>query len=165
MKRDVIIIVVICVVAIGLGAALYIMGVEDRAPSTQEAPVSFTVLAQGTNASIPERKNFKIEDRAQLEQVWALAYGQTVTALPNVDFETENVLAVFGGQKNSGGHSVAVKEIVDTGDTRRITLTHTAPGSSCITTQSLTSPFQFVRVSKSDARIERKDETVTVACN
>ena len=53
----------------------------------QEAPVSFTVIAEGTDAVLAERKNYKIEDRAQLEQVWALAYGQTVTALPQVDLK------------------------------------------------------------------------------
>ncbi|MBY0111013.1 protease complex subunit PrcB family protein [Patescibacteria group bacterium] len=165
MKRDVIIIVLMCVVAIGLGAWLYVMGVENRVPQAQEAAVSFSVIAEGTNASLTDRKNFKVESREQLEQVWAHAYGQTTVALPTVDFEKYQVLAVFGGQKNSGGHTVAVKEVVDTENTRRITITHSAPGSSCITTQALTSPFQFVRVEKSDARIERKDETVTVACD
>ncbi len=151
--------------AIGIGAVLYVMGVENNAPRAQEAAVSFSVIAEGANASLSERKNFKIENREQLEQVWALAYGQTTVALPSVDFEKYEVLAVFGGQKNTGGYTVAVKEIMDNEDTRRITITHTVPGSSCVTTQALTSPFQFVRVEKSEARIDRKDEILTVACD
>ena len=164
MQRDALIILGLCVVAILVGAALFFMWMPVNPPSQGKA-VAVTVLSEGTDATGTARKNYRISNAEQLEEVWSMAHGQTVDALPQVDFDTEEVLAVFDGQHPSGGYSVAVSGVSDEGGKRKIVITHKSPGPGCVTTQAITYPFQIVLVPKSEMSIDRSDRDLTVACD
>lgn len=161
MNRDSGIIFAICVLAILVGGILYLGATPDTKPTEE---VSFSVLSAGAAAvEMHEQKNYRVLDEEHFVEVWKLAYG-TEAPMPNVDFDTHEVLAVFDGERTSGGYKVEVERILDLGTVREVRIVRTAPGTSCITTQALTSPFQMVVVPKTDNRIDRKDVNATVAC-
>lgn len=161
MSRDAGIILGILVLAILVGGILY-MGSTPPVPAGRE--VSFSVLSAGAAAAnMTEQKNFRATDAAQLAEVWALAHGEGAKP-PAVNFEKEEVLAVFDGERPSGGYGVSVERVVDNGSVREVSILHAAPGPSCATSEAVTSPFQIVRVKKSDNQIQRRDTGATVAC-
>lgn len=165
MKRDTQILLWLCIIAIAVGAVIFFLS-PPPAPSGPATAVSVQVLAEGETAAVmTERKNYHITNYAQLADAWRLAYGLGAPGIPDIDFATQEVIAVFGGEKPSGGHDIEVESIVDQGGTRTVTINHLAPGPTCITTQAVTSPFQFVLAPANDFKIARVDKSVTVACD
>lgn len=158
--RDTLIIGAAIIVAIALGAWLLMSGAERPAP--QLGAAAFNVLSEGQDAgSMTERKNYRIKDAEQLQALWQMVKGEDA---PFVDFERYEVLAIFDGTRSSGGYSVAVTAVEDTATERAITITRTAPGDTCITTQAITSPYTIVVAPKTDAPIVRTDVEEIVEC-
>jgi hypothetical protein len=75
------------------------------------------------------------------------------------------VLAVFEGERPSGGYDISVVSVMDNGDgTLAITILHEEPGAACMTTSVITSPYELVVVPKSDSRLVREDLTSVREC-
>lgn len=164
MQKDSHLLIWICGIAFVLAGVFFVLAPSSSYMGEEES-VSVTVLSEGDRAvRMTERKNYRVLDYQQLEEVWALAHGPTVAQLPTVDFTTHEVLAVFDGERSSGGYGIGVDEVTDNGGTRYIRIRHTEPGASCMTTQAITSPFQIVMVEKTTKTINRSDRSVTVAC-
>lgn len=162
--RDALIIAAACVVAILLGAGLYFL---DQHPEAASAiPGSYRVLASGQQSgSVSERTNYRIRSAEEFNELWAMIYGPGAPIAPAVDFANEEVLAVFDGTHSSGGYDVAVDGVKDEGLTRTISITRTQPGESCVTLAAITSPFELVAVSRSEAQLARDERLVTNDCN
>ena len=63
-----------------------------------------------------------------------------------VDFTTSQVLVSSIGAKPTGGYTVSATNIEEFDDNIVVTVVQTIPGPSCITTQGVTHPFEFVVV-------------------
>lgn len=162
------------VAAIAIGTGLYYFGPEElrEVPASgseasalgtsQGTDVPFTVLAEGTDAAnVPARKNYAVYDADELARLWTMAYGASGPAVPSVDFDTHYVIAVFAGEKPTGGYSIKVEDVSDQAALRYVSILLTTPGAACTTTQAITSPFQIVTVPFSDrelARVEKQTE-------
>ncbi len=164
MNRDAIIIGVACLIAILLGGWLFLSNPSEK-PTGGE--VEITVLAEGQNSgSITTQKNFRIQNAEKLAELWRLVYGESDDLIPAVNFERNEVLAVFDGTHSSGGYSIEVSSVVDeNGIARRVAVTRRTPGESCVTTQAITSPFQIVVLPISSLPIVRTDASIIVSCD
>lgn len=165
--RDAIVIGVACLVAIAAGAWLYFGDTGEHSPNDASGTkVPVAVLSEGDNSGfMTERKNYRVKSRHELDQLWAVMYGSDGPSLSPVDFETSEVLAVFDGTHSSGGFDVEVTSVYDDALSRRVSITRTAPGEDCITSEAITSPFILVVVPKSDLPIAREETTVTSDCD
>lgn len=166
MQRDVLIIGSAIAAAIIIGSLLFFFAAPEPAlaPVGEEQGVTVAVIDEGTHAALDERKNFRIMDGEQLAAVWAHAYGDNAPPMPRIDFTRHEVLAVFDGERPTGGYAVLVSKVIDEPDARTVVITRLEPGEGCVTTQALTTPFQLVRVPRSDKEIEREEEVVEVPC-
>ena len=63
-----------------------------------------------------------------------------------VDFSSAQVLVSSIGEKPTGGYTVSATDIEEFEDNIVVTVVQTIPGPSCITTQGVTHPFEFVVV-------------------
>jgi hypothetical protein len=61
------------------------------------------------------------------------------------------IVAVFQGQKNTGGYSIRISGIERRGDQLVVRATFSAPGPGAIVTQALTSPAHVVSIAAADA--------------
>jgi len=68
----------------------------------------------------------------------------TSAAPATVDFTSGRVLLVDMGGRNTGGYSIAVTSVSLDRNSVIANITLTKPGENCITTQSITNPYQFV---------------------
>jgi hypothetical protein len=178
MRKDTLIILGAALAAVVIGIGLYGAYSSDRElvqttppEETTQAPaqpqsVSFRVLDAGANAANADtRKNAAAYSKDSLAQLWSIVYGSDAPAPPQIDFSKEYVIGVFAGQQSTGGYSIAVASVTDTGNTRSVAATITKPGKNCFTTEALTNPYQIVVVPLSDAtNLERKDVVVTADC-
>jgi hypothetical protein len=167
------------IAAIVIGGGLYYYGPaelrEMPAAESSEASalgadqatdVPFTVIAEGPDAAdASERKNYAVFDEEELDRLWAMAYGEGAPAMPAIDFEKEYVIGVFAGQKSSGGHSIAVEDVSDEKALRYVSIVLTTPGSGCVSTQALTSPFQIITVPFSDRELARVEKEAIALCS
>lgn len=164
--KDILILGVACAAAILLGAWLYFGGgAADAEVPRKEGEVVFSVIDQGVSSgSITERKNYRIKSQDELNELWRMVHG--AGAPTTVDFTKQEVIAVFDGTHVTGGYGVSVASIVDVpSGSRTISIVRTEPGDSCVTTQSITSPFQIIVVSKSNAPFVREEQTIVEECN
>jgi hypothetical protein len=171
--RNLIVIGGICILAIAVGAWLYFGTPHKTAPATSastEAPVAkevhFAVLDQGDQAGdMTTRKNYAIYDAAEFARFWQKAHpnGKKV---PNVDFKSTYVIAVFAGTEPTGGYRISVTKVTDTANARSVAVTIEQPDSSCAVVEEETSPYAFVTVPYSDAEaLSHTDVRTTHACN
>ena len=173
--------VLLAVVAIAAGLYFYTPGqfldttsnMQPAAPAAdasntpvQTNTVSFRVLDTGTHATgVSDRKNYAAYAQEDFTKIWQMAHGTDGVALPKIDFSKEYVIAVFAGQKSTGGNSIAVTSVTDAGTARTVAVTLTQPGTGCTATESLTSPYQIIAVPLSTASLAHTDTEVSTPCN
>ncbi len=156
---------IVILVALVATGTLLIREKEATLSPTSSLPtisVPFTELLQGEDAKVSKRVNYLIASDEGLKELWKLL--NTKSAMPDVDFNTHSIVAIFSGEQTSGGHGIQIARIEDTG-VRTVYITRTEPGVSCMTTQSLTTPFQIVRVDNTDLEFVHQDEVVSAECN
>ncbi|MES2226110.1 MAG: protease complex subunit PrcB family protein [Patescibacteria group bacterium] len=169
--RDSLIIAGTVIAAIVIGGSLYLFGtpIFHQTTTTSTAGpsgIAFATLAAGTNAAgVDQRANYRITNAADLATLWQMVYSNNGPSIPAVDFDTQEVLAVFDGSHSTGGYGVRISDIEDTGSTRQIHITRTAPADGCPAPATLTSPFQIIAVKKSVFPLAHVDEMITTPCN
>ena len=178
--RDILIIFGMCVIAIAIGAWLFlhdparqlqlmpINSVPTTKPSAmeepKEVPINFTVLDAGTQATgITTAKNYAASDSEDFAKIWKMAHADG-TPLPKVDFTKDYVIGVFAGQKPTGGYALSVSKVIDSKDTRTVAITLQAPGEGCIVNQPLTSPYQIIVLPQSELALKSVTVQETKGC-
>jgi hypothetical protein len=133
--------------------------------------VAWEELASGAQATDGPQLSYHIAtSREAFLTLWNQAYGARLTPpeLPEVDFRQESVIAVFAGQKPTGGYGVMVREIRQEGGDLIVLVEETQPGPGDIVTQALTHPWAMVTVARPElavawVRDARTDELIGVA--
>jgi hypothetical protein len=117
--------------------------------TTPAEEIPFTVIAEGdTAANYPNRQGVVIASPSEWETLWEQLHRYTIPrpALPEVDFTQHTLLAVFAGEKPSGGYTIRVKRVIQTDQRVIVHVIETAPGTGNITTALITYPYQIVKV-------------------
>ena len=115
-------------------------------------------------SGIGQAQNFVIKDAAAWHDLWRRIYAsQTpVPPVPDVDFNTQMVVAAALGSKPTGGLDVVLTEAaMDTGGLV-IAVRATSPGAHCIVTEAFTQPIDIARLAKTngDVRFEQTQHSV-----
>jgi hypothetical protein len=118
--------------------------------ASPEAEISFTVIAEGdTAADYPDQQGVVIDSPAEWEGLWEQLHRNTIPrpALPEVDFEQYTLLAVFAGEKRSGGYAIQVEKVTQTEGAVIVHTIETAPGADQMAAAQITYPYQVVKMS------------------
>lgn len=135
-----------------LATELYVqseLATDVTAVAARAEEIVWERIAAGAQATGFERPEYLlVRDRAELLRLWNRAHGAqlSVPPVPTVDFARETVLAVFLGQKPTGGHGLAVEAVTQEGSDVFVDLRVTEPTAGSFTTQALTSPWIMVRL-------------------
>lgn len=108
--------------------------------------LKFETIDQGTYSGITEKKAVLITDEASWGALWK-SHTQEGAA-PAVPFGQESVLAVYLGERSSGGYGVTVSEVRIDGSKVIVTVQETKPASGTMTTSAITQPFHLVKLAK-----------------
>lgn len=107
--------------------------------------ITFEILKQEAYGGRDKESTMVITSKSQLNGLYnELGWSD----VPAVDFEKNNVVALFMGQKNSGGYSIGVKSITIENNVANIKVLETSP--SGMATMALTNPYCIALIPKTE---------------
>lgn len=112
-----------------------------------------TLLTEGTHGGFNDAQTLVIKDQKGLQKIYTQINMTRRPGLPipKIDFEKEMVIALFMGEKNSGGYSAKVESVKEKGKEFEIVVKETAPEG--VTTTVICQPFYFCKVKRNDGQI------------
>lgn len=127
----------------------------DNVVTSSVVEPRFTVLAEGDNATVNSADFAVATSDAALISLWNVAYGNQLAQppLPEVDFRRESVVAIFIGQRPSGGYGITLEQVTIEDGEVYISLQENEPTEDAITTQALTSPWVMLTVTRPNLEI------------
>jgi hypothetical protein len=125
-------------------------GVSAYVPYGGGTAVQIRRIGQYSQSGITAPERLVIGDDSSYARFWStLAVGGE---RPPVDFTRDVVVAVGGGQRSTGGYSIAVDRVARSGAGVSVDVVQTTPGAGCIMSQALTQPVDVVVVAAADAK-------------
>ncbi|MEL6674977.1 MAG: protease complex subunit PrcB family protein [Bacteroidota bacterium] len=137
-------------IMICLGSLIGLSACKSQQSGSSSQPMQTTVLMKGEMCGIEKAQNLLIRDLETFQSMWE-TYGKNqmpAPKMPDIDFATQAIIAVFMGTQSNGGYNVSVAEVAEEGSLLKVKVTHTVPGSNCLTTMAITQPFQMVSIAK-----------------
>lgn len=97
-----------------------------------------------------EKSNKVINDSESFKRLWKDIHANRtpLPELPEVDFTEYTVIAAMMGVQSSGGHTIEILEIAEADNVVGVKIEENVPGSDCVTTAALTSPFHIIKIQK-----------------
>jgi len=118
------------------------------------APVAFVTVEKGARSGIKDRQFIAIRNEKEWESLWARHKStfSPMPKIPSVDFDREMVVAVFSGEKRTGGYGIEIQEIEENREKGEIAVFYVEKESPprSIVIQTLTQPYHIVRLKKID---------------
>src|SRR3989338_11432264 len=118
--------------------------VKFSTASTDIREIDFSVIKEGSYNNIDYKQEIVIKNSEKLDSLWYEMFNDK--NIPNIDFDENMVIAVFMGEKNTGGYSIQVKKIIKQDNKINVYFREFAPGKNCFVTQALTQPYQLVKL-------------------
>lgn len=114
--------------------------------------VPFETIEQGFDSGYRDRAAIVVRTLEEWRQVWER---HTTLRLPQpekppVDFDREMVIAVFLGDRSTGGFAIEITRIKQRVDGLHVRIEETAPPQDALVTQGFTSPYHLVRIGRLD---------------
>lgn len=128
---------------------------EEKFPA--EKTIDFETIDKGGMSGFSQKehkKQYIVKREQEWQEVWDIAHANVLPkpTLPEVDFETYIVLAVFQGNFPTGGYDVSVEKIL-VEESVLVNTRETSPAVNCIVTQALTAPYQIIKIPKTEKEI------------
>lgn len=119
---------------------------SSSTPASGGEEVSFSNLSQ-RNSQIQEARTTTVTTPEAWETLWSEHMGAD-SERPEVDFAKEAVVAVFLGQKPTGGYSATIQSVRLSDKTLQVTYTEKSPSPDSITTQVISYPSHIVKINQ-----------------
>lgn len=152
-------------VIVGGGLYFFLQGGVPGASQYSPAFRTIDVSLSGPTNVLVDRKNYVFRSEGDFIAFWELLHGNEIRAPrpPQVAFDREQVIAVVGGIKPTGGYSIVVTDVVDTPGERIVYIESTAPSAGCSVTQSETNPYHIIAVKRTE-KVLRAEEVKLEDC-
>jgi hypothetical protein len=125
-------------------------------PGGSVSPMRMVAVEQGVRSGISTARDVVIRDRGAWEELWAehVAGQQQAASLPNVDFTSQMVLAVFLGEKPSSGYAVSVIGATEADGKVVVDVEVAVPPRDMSQLAVLTRPFHIVTVPRTEGGVD-----------
>jgi PrcB C-terminal len=117
--------------------------------------ILFQMLVQDTYGGYTDSKFMVIEDNESLTEVFNIFNKSRSPQLkiPIINFEKETVIALFLGEKYSGGYAITVEQVLDKNNKVNIFYKVTSPKLGDMVTSVMTQPFSIIKIPKTTKEI------------
>jgi len=125
--------------------------ISSSAESNKEGTISlsFSTIDRGFRSGIKERKLVTVKSEKEWGELWRLHKGAFLPEQPvlRVDFKQEMIVAVFSGEKKSGGYGIEITKIEEKQEEGELIVLflETQPPPKAMVTQALTQPYHIVK--------------------
>ena len=122
----------------------------------QEKELSFETVDKDFYSNIQEKSQKAIQNSEDFQELWNEI--GSLKMLEEIDFSKYTVIAVFQGQKTSGGYYIEISKITDKKDSILVNVIEieAAPGQAAAV---ITSPYHIVRIPKTTKLIKFETKT------
>lgn len=103
--------------------------------------VSYQVLTDSSYQGKKQESFEVIDNHDDLNKLYALINDELV---PNVDFAQSRIIALFMGEKNTGGYAIGIEEITTEGNKVIIKVKKSYPDG--MATMALSQPYMIARI-------------------
>lgn len=154
-------------------AAIYLCFAAPIAHGQQaQTEIKFTTLIQQSQSAHAQKKNYVLRSQAEWQKLWRQMQGEQFvrnrasldSAVRKIDFTKQMIIAVFQGEKPSGGYSIAVAKLVRHAKQLEVFIEEKSPGADCFTTQALTYPYHIIVTEASAQKVVFTSKQSTAAC-
>ena len=158
-KKDLIIHGTLVLLGIILMIIIFILGLLPNQIQKSPKPLGFEKINDGFENAIYEQQTRIITSTDQWIDLWAEMFPDGIAA-PEINLNEKKVIAVFQGQKPTGGYSVIIESITEYQDYIEIGIKDIYPGLNCIVKQEITSPYTTIAIknSKKEIRFFREEQ-------
>jgi hypothetical protein len=110
--------------------------------------IPFEEIDSKGGGGITERVEYLISDNETWNSLWndLHATRSSVPPLPIVNFSAEMVIAVFQGERPTGGYVTTITRIIQTTTSFEVFVDEEHPGPGSIVTMAFTQPHHIVRI-------------------
>jgi hypothetical protein len=119
--------------------------------------VDFETIERGLQSGVHTSKAVVILGQTAWKRLWMVhkKTGASDATPPAVDFSKEMVIAVFLGERPTGGFSVRVTEISipESAGGLSVSVEEVKPGKRCIVPMVITYPYQIVRLARNEGPV------------
>lgn len=138
----------------------------NRFETVVQEELGFTTISVGTHSGYLSQANLVIQDSQAWVDLWNqhMLFMVESMPVPEVDFSTNMVVAVFMGEVNTGGYALHIYEVVETGSTVIVKMERTEPGPKCIVPQVLTQPYHMVQIARTEKSVTFDVTTKVLEC-
>lgn len=154
--------------------AILSLGLAAQSALGQQTPteIKFTTLLQQNQSAHAQKKNYVLRSQAEWQKLWQQMQGEQFvrnrasldSALRKIDFSKQVIIAVFLGEKPSGGYGIAITKLVRHAKQLEVFIEEKLPGTDCFTTQALTYPFHVIVTEASVLKVVFTSKQSTTAC-
>ena len=125
-------------------------GNNKKSKLMNQEVIAFQIIAQDNFGGMTDSKFITIKDENSLNEIYNLISKGRMPELeiPALDFEKETVIALFLGEKTSGGHSITVQQIENISDKVIITYKIDSPKKGEMVTTVMTQPYCIIKMPK-----------------
>ena len=116
----------------------------------------FTILKENGYGGRETESHELVNDTKELI---ALCKELNIKEIPAVNFAQSSVVAVFMGQKRSGGYSITIEKVTVEDNTALVLVKNTVPEPGAAVTMALTAPYCVALIPKADD-VEVKENPV-----
>lgn len=113
--------------------------------------IKYEEIARGINCGINTEKNYVIKNNGEWKAFWAeLNKNQSsIKPQPIINFDEDMIIAITLGQKNTGGYSIQIDNLISNNRDLAVSAIKAEPNGG-IVTQAITQPYVVVKTKKSD---------------
>jgi len=117
--------------------------------------VSFEILVEDQMGGFVKEETRVIRSHKELLQVYGYVNRMRKPgfSIPKIDFSKASVVAIFMGEKTTGGFSVTVESVMNKEGKVIVEVIETQPKSNDMATMAFTQPFCFVKINSIDKEI------------
>ncbi|RZK05189.1 MAG: protease complex subunit PrcB family protein [Flavobacterium sp.] len=103
----------------------------------------FEVLSDSQYQGKEEESFEVIKDEVSLKNLYQSINNENV---PKIDFKTQNVVALFLGQRSSGGHTIKIKNVTEKDKKIFVEVEKISPKAGENATMAITNPYSIAKI-------------------
>jgi len=114
-----------------------------------EEDVQFQTISKGSFNSLQEKSEYVIKNNEDWKNLWHKinSFNKPESNLPGIDFNKSIIIAVFQGQKNTGGYNIEIKKIIERKNYIEVQVKENNSSGRFII-EAITSPYHIVKINR-----------------
>ncbi|MGD9386304.1 MAG: protease complex subunit PrcB family protein [Thioalkalispiraceae bacterium] len=127
---------------------------SEPAPIGTNKNILFRTIAQGQSSGLTREKFLTFRSIIDFAEFWNVHSRGNLASIPKINFETQMVLAVFMGEKRTGGYAIRVEKIIEQEKRLRVGILVITPDADSARTMMISQPYHIVVLPKINKPVE-----------